>query len=404
MDAHHVKESGFPLELFPEKLQSIALSLTSTDDYLVEFIGSAMLSVASTAIGNSHQIHVRGSWISNPSLYMVFVGRPGIGKTPPLKFLFTPLYNVDDLLLDKYKEELRQYEQLKSMKKSGEDIGSIIEPTLVQYVLGDFTPEALWRTHDSNKRGVVLYVDEIMGMFNTVNRYSNGNLIEQLLSAFSGSPIKVTRLGSPVPLYLSKPCINIIGTLQTDRVNELLAKGYEANGLLDRFIFVKPLKQIISEWSLDEDTDGVSEPVRTEWTAIINRLLSIEPVLDDRGNPIPITMNWGKEAKERFYTWRNGMMNEVNAIRNDSDVDTRVMKRPLVAAKLALIMQLLRWACNESHKDFVDEKSVEAAISLSDYYEDCWVRVKSDLSMECVGTRDERFLQMLGDNFTTQEA
>lgn len=43
------------------------------------------------------------------------------------------------------------------------------------------------RALDDNQRGVVVYVDEIMGMFNAVNQYSKGQLIEQLLTAFSGN-------------------------------------------------------------------------------------------------------------------------------------------------------------------------------------------------------------------------
>ena len=42
------------------------------------------------------------------------------------------------------------------------------------------------RALDDNQRGIVVYVDEIMGMFNAVNQYSKGQLIEQLLTAFSG--------------------------------------------------------------------------------------------------------------------------------------------------------------------------------------------------------------------------
>ena len=46
-------------------------------------------------------------------------------------------------------------------------------------VVSDFTPESLLLTHNSNPRSVVILVDEIMGMFNSANRYTNGQLIEQ---------------------------------------------------------------------------------------------------------------------------------------------------------------------------------------------------------------------------------
>ena len=87
---------------------------------------------------------------------------------------------------------------------------------------------------------MVILVDEIMGMFNSANRYNNGQLIEQLLSAWSNGAIDVTRVSNPIPIHIENPCINMVGTTQTRRVHELLKKGYEDNGLLDRILFVMP--------------------------------------------------------------------------------------------------------------------------------------------------------------------
>ncbi len=68
----------------------------------------------------------------------------------------------------------------------------------------------------------------------------NGQLIEQLLTAWSGGALDVTRVSSTIPIHIEQPCINIVGTTQTKRVHELLTKGFEDNGLLDRFLFVLP--------------------------------------------------------------------------------------------------------------------------------------------------------------------
>ena len=90
-------------------------------------------------------------------------------------------------------------------------------------------------------------------MFNAVNQYSKGQLIEQLLTAFSGKPLDVSRCSMPIPIHIERPFINIVGTMQTTRVHELVDKGYKDNGLLDRIIFVYPLSQEISDWPIDED-------------------------------------------------------------------------------------------------------------------------------------------------------
>ena len=48
--------------------------------------------------------------------------------------------------------------------------------------MNDFTPEILMRNHDANLRGVAVVVDEIMGLFNTINRYNNSSFVQQMLS------------------------------------------------------------------------------------------------------------------------------------------------------------------------------------------------------------------------------
>lgn len=98
-------------------------------------------------------------------------------------------------------------------------------PILQRTVISDFTPEALMQAHNVNQRGIVAFVDEIMGMFNTVNQYSKGQLIEQLLTAHSGKPLDITRCSLDIPIHIEQPCINIIGTTQTKRVHELVDKG-----------------------------------------------------------------------------------------------------------------------------------------------------------------------------------
>ncbi|MCC8036909.1 MAG: DUF3987 domain-containing protein [Bacteroidales bacterium] len=171
---------GFPLEVFPQKVQSIVLDWHAQDDYPPEFSASAMLSAASTAIGNSYHIHIRGGWVNNPSLFMVLVGPPSLGKTPPLQAAFAPIQRLD-------------IESIARYCKAREE-GVEKKPVLAQVILDDFTPEAMIKVHSDNPKGVVVKVDEFMGMINTVNRYNSSNLIELLLTAFSGAALKKVRV------------------------------------------------------------------------------------------------------------------------------------------------------------------------------------------------------------------
>ena len=265
MEFEGVIENKIPLDVFPAKLQDMILALSRQENYSIEYMMASLIAATSTAIGNAVNIRIRGGWVSSPILYMILVGRPGMGKTPPLDFAFRPIRKRDAKVIKQFKINMENY-------------NSILES------ISDFTPEALIRALNDNPRGVTVYVDEIMGMFNAVNQYSKGQLIEQLLTAFSGKPLDVSRCSMPIPIHIERPFINIVGTMQTTRVHELVDKGYKDNGLLDRIIFVYPSSQEISDWQIDEDSTSSSfEKYSALWEDVINRICEIcnQPYLRD---------------------------------------------------------------------------------------------------------------------------
>ena len=66
----------------------------------------------------------------------------------------------------------------------------------------------------------------------------------------------------------------------------------------------------------------------------------------------------------------------MNAVENDLEVDSRKIKLCSNAGRLALILQVMKWATEEGTLQFVDLESVKGAIRLIDYYEDTYQRLK----------------------------
>ena len=247
-DAMQEQIGSFPLEGFPTRMQKLVLDIVRQENYPLDFTVVAMLSAAASAIGNSYQINIKGQWLTSPILYMMIVGNPGIGKTPPLDFAYAPMRKEDTCRYALFIEQMKEYERRKGNKNETEEVE---KPVLSRSIISDFTPEAMIRAHDSNLRGITIFVDEIMGMFQSVNRYSNGQLIEQLLTAHSGKPLNVSRCGQPLPFHIHQPCINIIGTTQTYRIKELLDMGFVENGMMDRFLFAYSPNRKIDHWKRD---------------------------------------------------------------------------------------------------------------------------------------------------------
>ena len=106
MEFEGVYENKIPLDALPAKLQDMVLALARQENYSIEYTLASLLVAASTAIGNAVNICIRGGWISNAAMYMILVGRPGMGKTPPLDFAFRPIRKHDAKAIRKFKEEM----------------------------------------------------------------------------------------------------------------------------------------------------------------------------------------------------------------------------------------------------------------------------------------------------------
>ena len=324
LEVESIPETGLPLDAFPDKIQEIILNLARYENFNVEYTASIILSAVATAIGNSCHIRIKGEWKTCPSLYMMLVGRPGLGKTPPLGFIYKPINEYDDRLHEKYNEEYDEYERAMSAGKHGTDGEERLlkKPNFITTVIYDSTPEAMMNIHQHNQRGITLVVDEILALFNSVKRYnSKNNLIEDLLTAYSGQPLKIIRKSESRPVLIKNPCINVIGSVQTNMLQEVFRTEFLANGLLDRFLFVYPKNRKISGWRREE-INTLRPDIMNQWRTIINRVFSIPCILDDKGTTVnPRILTMSDDAEECFYEWYNGIIDAVNAIEDDADVE-----------------------------------------------------------------------------------
>ena len=399
-----VAETGFPMDVFPEHIQKIIYDLVTYENFNLEYTASIILSAYATAIGNTYHVKIKGNWVSSCALFMILVGRPGLGKTPPLGFLYQPIRENDRQLLAKAHKEYELYEQ-QSVKKDGEMKEPMEKPRLVQTVISDFTSEAMLNIHYDNPRGIVLLVDEVVALFNSVKRYSaKSNLIEDLLSAYSGQPIKAVRKTEAFPMSITRPCINLIGGVQTNILDEIFRKEYVANGLTDRFLFVFPKNKKIPEWQLGIDQKQRPNTMR-DWSCYVNKVQNIPfQLCEDGVTANPTVLEMTKDARNYFYCWNNEIIDRVNAIEDDNEVESRKVKLNGNAARLALILQVMRWAAGECQMDSIDITSVKGAIELIEYFEDSYRRVNALSGMDEPNRNQDRWLAMVGDTFTSSEA
>ena len=60
-----VAETGFPMDVFPERIQKIIYDLVTYENYNLEYTASIILSAYATAIGNTYHVKIKGNWVSS---------------------------------------------------------------------------------------------------------------------------------------------------------------------------------------------------------------------------------------------------------------------------------------------------------------------------------------------------
>ena len=63
-----VAETGFPMDVFPERIQKIIYDLVTYENYNMEYTASIILSAYATAIGNTYHVKIKGNWVSSCAL------------------------------------------------------------------------------------------------------------------------------------------------------------------------------------------------------------------------------------------------------------------------------------------------------------------------------------------------
>lgn len=400
MDIEGVSQTGLPLDGFPQEFQTLVLDLVKENTYNLEFLVTSFLSAISTALGNSLRIHIKGNWKSNVSLFFLIVGRAGLGKTPPLAFAFAPIEALDKKIFLEYKEELARNVPSKSEKTALDTKSSICKT-----ILKDFTPEALMLRHSVNLHGIVIKVDELRGFFKKVKNPGD-DTIEKLLTAWSNEALSRDLKTEALPTYIEFPCVNLIGCVQIRLLSDTMTEEMVANGFFDRCIFCYPKNQKQNEWDEEEESYYLSKnrTNKDKWASIIDKVFSLSNYKSwkEFNAEDAKTLEFSKEGRGIFFRWVNTYIRKNNAIEDDSQIPTRDAKLSTHCARLALLMQVLRWACGESHLEYVDEISVNQAIRLVNYYEECYSRMLAKTVKEDIPDGDA-WLDGLPNTFSAKE-
>lgn len=370
-------DNHFPIEAFPIRIQTIINRCNKDLGFPIEYVSAAMIYAVSVAIGNTRRIQIKNGWIESAVVYMAIVGPPGANKSHPISWILKPISDHDTSTYNKFQKEKKTFEKsLGLSKKEREKLGSGMgeKPVWKRLLLSDFTPEALFQVHKFNLRGIGVRVDELAGWIKNFGRYNKGSEEELWLSVWSCKPINIDRKSGD-PVFINEPFISVIGGIQNGVLRELGKDGRMLNGFIDRMLFVFPddvEKQYLSETEIDN-------VITSSWHGIISKLLKIKLPLDNKVIPDPKTLQFSPEAKIRFRAWHKEYVDQCNEAESEA-ISSIYSKMDMHVARLALIIEMMSWACGEGDKKAVSLKSVEGALLIVKYFNKSALKVHSIIS------------------------
>ncbi|SPY34680.1 Uncharacterised protein [Porphyromonas cangingivalis] len=395
--------STFPISIFPSEIRNIIAEVHECQGFPIDYIASAMLVAIAVGIGNTHLAELKRGWQESPILYVALVGRPGTNKSHPLSFAMKPFLDFDYQENKLYERSYAEYDNIMRMSRKERIEGGFpeqpTEPMRKRFLVSDITPEGLSFIHAQNKRGLCLWTDELSAWFKNFNRYNSGSEEQFWLSVFSAKATISDRKGNRSSIFIKRPYISVVGTIQKKILGELSKGERSSNGFIDRILFVIPNLQQKARWSKTE----LPEDTEKRWGGIIRRLIDLPCAKDEEGEVSPEIIPFEEEAKARLYMWQEEHARLCDTEANEVLVGV-YCKLEIYIIRFCLIIQLARWVCGESEKSAIDLISVERAITLIDYFRDSAQQVQTVMDCTQLTQQQRQFLTELPESFQTAEA
>ena len=247
---------AFELELLPHNIGLYAKDVARRmNNAPLSFTATAALLVLSASIGRRVGVRPkrRDNWTVIPNLWGMLIAPPSIKKSPIFSEMIKPLQKLEIEANERYEEEMAAYRlervtydiEMKAYRekiKEGETPPppqEPEEPKRKRYIINDTTVEKVAEIMIDNPDGLALFMDELAGWFNTLNKQGREGDRAFWLEAFNGNGSRSVDRISRGSFFVPHVCATIFGTIQPDALMGIVTKTTKqssgGDGLLQRF-------------------------------------------------------------------------------------------------------------------------------------------------------------------------
>lgn len=361
---HEEKTPLLPINGLPKYLQDFIDEYVDVYNVPRDYITASVLFSTALAIGN--KLELKGKYDNIPLLWLVIVGNVSSGKTEPLKTCLSYFVKRDNEKFKEYQIQKSLFDaEIKKPKKERDD--SFTPPTYFQYLLNDYTPEALYNVHTTNDRGLCIYRDELKGWLDDFGRYNKSGEQSTMLSTFYRQPMQINR-ASKEPIFIHKPCIYVSGGIQPDILSDLAKDNRAENGFLSRFIFAYPDladKQPYSNKKLNADS-------LMKYHKYLNVLTTIPEIVD---------LKLSNEAELIYANWYNDNAEKTN---NEPTGYLKGVygKLDVISLRLAIVVHGMYLVCEQNTSTEISATTMQTAIELIEYFRATALKVYHKIFIE----------------------
>jgi len=394
------------LSIVPASFQAWVEDVSNRMQCPPDFIAAGMLVMAGAVVGAGCAIRPKkhDDWTVVPNLWGGVVGRPSMLKTPAISEAMKPLEHLErvakqeyDAAMKDYGAEVEEYkarrealqaEMRQAAKGKRSTGGSAIQtmdslkydfaqleepksPVWRRYKTNDATIEKMADLQADNPRGLLLFRDELIGLFATWDKEGHESDRAFYLEAWNGVRSYTSdRIGRGT-IYVENLCVSLFGGIQPSKLISYLhaaIRGWNNDGMVQRLqLLVYPDEP--KTWTLTDDP--INARAKQQAYQVVQRLASMDfrsyGAFSEEGEPIPY-YRFNEAGQTVFYEWLEDLETKLRQGNDEPVLLEHFGKYRSLMPALALLFHLLGLA-DGAPAGQVSKESAQQAAAWCEYLE-----------------------------------
>jgi len=337
-----------------------------------DYIAAALLVVLGSVIGRRCGIRPwrRDNWLVVPNLWGAVIGRPSQMKSPAIKAAMKMLQRLEAESRQQHETTMSEYQKhlmlaeakkkhteqkIRDAVKLGKDTASLLdemdgakpaEPTRIRFLCNDATVEKIGELLAANPFGLMVFRDELVGWFYSLDKDNQQGARAFFLEAWDGDGrFTYDRIGRGT-VEMEAACVSVFGGIQPGRFASYIRSAIEGgsgdDGFIQRFqVLVWPDEP--KQWkNVDRYPDTAA---RQRVFDVIKRLIQIDAEnvggeVDEFDHTKIPYLHFDEPAQMMFDEWYEKLELRLRSEQEHPAIEAHFGKYRSLIPSIALILHL----------------------------------------------------------------